>query len=78
MNQKFDGTKEGLMMLFGQGVPICYFPSIVFNCKTVYYSISRYLNIPNIEPMDTRQSMLDDPSRGSKHTTYLPRFSVSI
>lgn len=25
-----------------------------------------------IVPMDTRQSMLDDPSKGSKHTTYLP------
>lgn len=37
-----------------------------------------YLNIPNIDPMETRQSMFDDPSKGSKHTTYLPRFSVSI
>ena len=27
--------------------------------------------------MDTRQSMLDEPSNGSKQTTYFPCFSVS-
>ena len=31
----------------------------------------------NIVPMDTRQSMLDDPSRGSKATMYFPAFLLS-
>lgn len=31
-----------------------------------------------IEPMDTKQSMFDDPSKGSKQTMYFPCFSVSI
>ena len=30
-----------------------------------------------MEPIDTRQSMLDEPSSGSKHTMYFPCFSVS-
>lgn len=32
-----------------------------------------FLQMPKIDPMETRQSMLEEPSRGSKDTTYLPR-----
>ncbi len=38
------------------------------------YEISHtFFQIPKMEPMETRQSMLEEPSRGSKDTTYLPR-----
>lgn len=40
--------------------------------------LNTYLVIPKMEPIETRQSMLLEPSRGSNETTYLPRFSVSI
>jgi hypothetical protein len=30
-----------------------------------------------IEPIDTRQSIFEDPSKGSKQTIYFPCFSVS-
>lgn len=30
-----------------------------------------------MDPIDTRQSILEDPSRGSKQTMYFPCFSVS-
>lgn len=28
--------------------------------------------MPKIVPIDTRQSMFEEPSRGSKHTMYFP------
>ena len=31
-----------------------------------------FFHIPNIEPIDTRQSILDEPSNGSNETTYFP------
>ena len=34
--------------------------------------------MPKIDPTDTLQSMLDDPSRGSKTTTYFPRTLSSM
>ena len=32
-----------------------------------------FFQMPKMEPMETKQSILEDPSRGSKDTTYLPR-----
>lgn len=33
---------------------------------------SIYLYIEKMDPIETRQSMLEEPSSGSKHTTYFP------
>ena len=42
--------------------------------KHIWYN---YLKIENIDPIETRQSMFEDPSKGSKQTIYFPCFSVS-
>lgn len=36
-----------------------------------------FFQIPNMVPMDTKQSMLDDPSKGSKVTMYFPLLFAS-
>lgn len=36
------------------------------------YILSTFFQMPNIDPIETRQSMLEDPSRGSNDTTYFP------
>merc|ERR1712066_32133 len=37
-----------------------------------------YLNTEKMVPIETRQSMLLEPSKGSKQTMYFPAFPVSI
>lgn len=37
-----------------------------------------HLYIEKMLPIDTKQSIFDDPSNGSKQTTYFPRLSASI
>lgn len=39
--------------------------------------LSTYLKTAKMDPIETRQSMLEDPSRGSKVTMYFPCLSVS-
>lgn len=34
--------------------------------------VSTFLQMAKMVPMETRQSMLEEPSKGSKHTMYLP------
>lgn len=40
--------------------------------------LSDFFQMAKIEPIETKQSMLEDPSRGSNATIYFPLFSVSI
>lgn len=47
----------------GRGVPN-------FSNKTFYFfSQHTFLQIPKMDPIETRQSMFEDPSKGSKATT---------
>lgn len=39
----------------------------------LFHSVRTTLKIPKIVPIETPQSMLEEPSKGSKVTTYLPR-----
>lgn len=59
---------------------LSYTQPIQFSCNSVTALLTT-LKIPKMVPMDTPQSMLEDPSRGSKVTMYLPRcagFSTTI
>ena len=42
-----------------------------------WVTLLTFLAIPNIDPIDTKQSIFEDPSSGSKYTIYFPCLSVS-
>ena len=51
----------------GEGLP--NFSNRAMNLFSLGFSQHTFLQIPKMDPIETRQSMFEDPSKGSKATT---------
>ena len=60
-----------------QDMSIVHQPDWRLSRGLIFAPSSGFLKMPKMEPMETRQSMLEEPSSGSNVTMYLPWWSSS-